>query len=136
MMGRLLWLFGGSWIIPVIIAVGLAAIGGYIGVLKYEINTQRVTIAEQKVVITEQVASIGVYQQQATNQLERAKEANLAARKSGEAWKRRLAAADKKTEQPPPATEAYAGPLQACTGTMGWLRDQLNSLAEAWNDEK
>lgn len=115
---------------PAIIAVGLAAIGGYLIVLKGEINTQRVTIAEQKVVIAEQVASIGVYQQQATNQATLTGIANADAKEAGKVWAKRLEAA--KSERPP-AAETYAGELQMCLGTFQWLLDQHNSLIEAWN---
>jgi hypothetical protein len=110
------------------LAVSLAA--GFM--LDRKNNGLKVMMAEQKVVIAEQNLSIGVYKQQATNQAERVKEANIAAQKSGEAWKRRLAKASEKSEQPPPATD-YSGPLQACLGTVEWMRNEYNKLAEIWD---
>lgn len=134
MIGKLLSFFGGSWVMPTIVAVGLASVGGYIFVLKNEIGDQRVTIAEQKVVIAEQVASIGVYQQQAVNQATLTGFANADAKKAGKVWAARL---QKAGSERPPAAETYAGELQMCLGTFQWLLDQHNSLIEAWNpDEK
>lgn len=133
MMGKLLSFFGGSWLMPAVVAVGLASVGGYILILKSEIKDQRVTIAEQKVVIAEQVASIGVYKQAAANQVERTKEANADAKKAGKAWAARL---EKAKSERPPAAETYAGELQMCLGTFQWLSDQANALTEVFNNAK
>ena len=118
---------------PAILAIGIASVGGYIFMLKSEIKDHRVTIAEQKVVITEQVASIGTYQQQATNQATLTRIANEDAKKAGKVWAARL---EKAKSERPPAAETYAGELQMCLGTFQWLSDQANALTEAWNSGK